>query len=288
MTRPELAAARSLLFTPASDPGKIGRALASEADIPVADLEDAIVPGAKDSARRSLCSFIETGEPRRPFWIRINAPDTAWGRADLAALLGRPGAIEGLVLPKASPVTLEALGETGLPVIAIVETARGLRTAYEIAAHPDVAALMLGAADLGAELGWRPRADGLELLYARSVLVVDSAAAGIRPPFDVVHVDLHDGESLQAEAEFARSVGMGGKACIHPGQLAVVNRAFTPSEEEMATARRVVSAYEESARDGEGVAVWDGRMIDLPVLTHAQAVLAQATAYTAHLNERKA
>ena len=105
-------------------------------------------------------------------------------------------------------------------MIAIVETAQGLRLAYETASSPRVAALLLGAADLGAELGWEPRPDGLELLYARSKVVADSAAAGIRGPFDIVHLDTRDDAGLEAAARFARSLGFRGKACIHPAQVA--------------------------------------------------------------------
>ncbi len=117
-------------------------------------------------------------------------------------------------------------------MIAIVETALGVRQAYETARLPRVAALVLGAVDLGAELGLEPRADGQEVLYARSQLVVDSAAAGIRSPFDLVHLDTRDDEGLEAEARLARSLGFRGKACIHPAQVEIVNRVFSPTKEE--------------------------------------------------------
>jgi citrate lyase subunit beta/citryl-CoA lyase len=136
-----------------------------------------------------------------------------------------------------------------------------------------VCALVLGAADLGAELGLEPRDDGLEILYARSQLVVDSAAARIRPPFDVVHLQIDDREALEAECRLARSLGFRGKACIHPDQVDVVNRLFGPTESEIAWARRVLDMFEEQ---GEGVIAFNGTMIDLPVVERARRVLREA------------
>ena len=118
-------------------------------------------------------------------------------------------------------------------MIAIVETAQGLRLAYETASHPRVEALVLGAVDLGLELGLEVRPDGQEVLFARSKLVLDSAAAGIRGPFDLVHLDVRDGEGLEAECRLARSLGFRGKACIHPAQVDIVNAVFAPGEGEL-------------------------------------------------------
>jgi citrate lyase beta subunit len=201
----------------------------------------------------------------------VNGVDSPWWEDDLAALEGLD--LDAIVLPKATPEAVEALGSQGPPLIAIVETATGLRLAYETAAEPRVAALCLGAADLGAELRLEPRPDGQEILYARSRLVVDSAAAGLRPPFDVVHLDTRDDAGLEDECLLARSLGMGGKMCIHPAQLAVVNRVFSPSEEQLAWARRVVAAYEDGIREGRGAVSLDGALVDLPVVERARAIL---------------
>jgi citrate lyase beta subunit len=273
-----LAAARSLLFAPAGSARKADKALAGEADLVVLDLEDAIPPGRKDEARRWLSGYLTGGPPRAP-WVRINAPDTPWAAADLAAVTSVP--VAGLVLPKASVAALNAITATvrpttGLPVIALIETARGLREAYQVAGYDQVAALMLGGADLGAELNWTPRPDGLELLHARSSLVVDSAAAGIRPPFDVVRIDYRDAEGVIAEATEARSLGFGGKACVHPDQVGPVNRVFSPSREELDAAREIVAAFEAAGGQGHGVAVAGGRMIDQPVAARARALLTSA------------
>jgi citrate lyase beta subunit len=161
-------------------------------------------------------------------------------------------------------------------VIAIVESAMGVRAAFEIASLPRVAALLLGAVDLGAELGLEPSVDRTEILYARSKLVIDSAAAGIRPPIDVVHLDLGDADGLERECRTGRALGYGGKACVHPAQVPVVNRVFAPSESQVAWARSVVEAYERESREGRGVFALDGNMVDLPVVERARRVLAEA------------
>jgi citrate lyase beta subunit len=184
--------------------------------------------------------------------------------------------LEALVLPKATPDSLAALDAGGPPVIAIVETAQGLRHAYETASSPRVAALMLGAADLGAELGWEPRPDGLEVLHARSKVVVDSAAAGIRGPFDIVHLDIRDDVGLEAAARFARSLGFRGKACIHPAQVAIVNRVFLPEADTVAWAERVLEAAAQGEREGRGAVALDGQMIDAPIVDRARKIVSDA------------
>jgi citrate lyase subunit beta/citryl-CoA lyase len=184
-------------------------------------------------------------------------------------------AADAIVLPKATVDAVDALGTAGPPVVAIVETARGVRLAYEIASRPRVAALQIGAVDLGAEVGLEPRPDGLEILYVRSKVVLESAAAGLRPPFDVVHLDIEAGAALEEECRLARSLGFRGKACIHPSQVSVVNLAFTPSESELAWASKVLDAYEAGRAEGRGAVALDGAMIDLPVVERARRLLAE-------------
>ena len=206
--------------------------------------------------------------------MRVNGAETEWF-ADDVALLGElePDAV---VLPKATPDAVAALGSEGPPVVAIVETAAGLRAAYDTAAAPRVAALLLGAVDLGAELGLEPRADGIEIVYARSKVVVDSAAAGIRPPFDIVHLDVRDDAGLEEECRLARSLGFRGKACIHPAQLEIVHRVFAPTPAEREWAERVIAAYDRESGEGRGVFALNGAMVDLPVVERARRILAEA------------
>jgi citrate lyase subunit beta/citryl-CoA lyase len=206
--------------------------------------------------------------------VRINGAETEWFADDLA--LTAELELDALVFPKATPESLEALGPEGPPIIAIVETAQGLRLAYEIAMSPRVELLMLGSLDLGVELRLEPRPDGLEILYARSKVVTDSAAAGIGAPIDVVHLDFRDLAGLEESTRFARSVGFGGKGCIHPDQVAVVNRVFAPDTEDVEWARRVVDAYESGEREGKGAVALEGTMVDLPVVERARQVLAEA------------
>ena len=263
-TARDLSHARSLLFAPGSDERKLANALASEADLVVADLEDAVAPAEKPAAREVVARVA-------PKVVRVNGADTEWFADDLALVAGME--LDAVVLPKATPEAVAALSPWGPPVIAIVETAQGLRLAYETACAERVSALILGAVDLGAELGLEPRADGLEILHARSRVVVDSAAAGIRAPFDIVHLEIEDDAGLEQQASFARSLGFRGKVCIHPQQVPIVNRVFLPNEQEVAWARRVVEAFEASR---EGVLAVNGEMIDLPVVERARRVLDEA------------
>jgi citrate lyase beta subunit len=206
--------------------------------------------------------------------VRVNGAGTPWFEDDLAAV--RSLDLDAVMLPKATPESVAALGPSGPPVIAIVETAEGLRLAYETASSARVAALLLGAADLGAQLGWEPRPDGLELLYARSKVVADSAAAGIRGPFDVVHLDTRDYAGLEAATRFARSLGFRGKACIHPAQVEIVNRVFLPEAGSVEWARRVIEAAESGEQEGRGAVALHGEMIDAPVVERARKILSEA------------
>lgn len=269
-----------MLFTPGSDETKLRKALASGADAVVCDLEDAVAPGEKDAAREltrhTLATTVEGPGPLT--MVRINGVGTPFWEDDLRAV-GRLD-LDALVLPKATPEAVDALGANGPPLVAVVETAGGLRLAYETASRPRVAALALGAADLGVELGLEPRPDGLELLYARSALVVDSAAAAIRAPFDVVHLDVRDDNGLAAEARLARSLGFGGKLCIHPRQVPVVHDVFAPPDDDVDWARQVVEAYEAGLSAGRGAVALEGQMIDLPVVQRARRILEQAKGAT--------
>lgn len=267
-----LATARSFLFAPGSDERKLRRALESGADAVIADLEDAVLPEAKDEARAVTAELLADGRSDGARLVRVNAVGSAWLDADLDWLAGLP--VDGVVLPKADPEGAALLAATGLRVIAIVETARGLRQAYETAVTPGVEALMLGAVDLGLELGLEPRPDAQELLLARSSLVVDSAAARIRAPIDRVWVETRDLDGLAADCALARSLGLRGKACVHPDQIAVVETAFAPSAGELGRARAIVEAFERAQAEGRGAVALDGEMIDLPVVERARRLLA--------------
>jgi citrate lyase beta subunit len=265
----------SVLFAPGDDPRKLGKAIAAAATLAIADLEDAVAEPAKAAARDVVAAELARRAPDGGRCaVRINALDTPFAGDDLA--MASAAGADAIVVPKARASSLRALDTGSLPpIIAIVETATGLQESAEIATAPGVWALLLGAVDLGVELRLTPRADGLELLFARSKLVLDSAAAQIAPPIDVVHVDIAADAALRAESELARSLGFGGKACIHPRQVPIVERAFAPTADELERARRVVDAYAAAAARGEGVVRVDGAMVDRPVYERALDIVGE-------------
>jgi citrate lyase beta subunit len=268
-----LATARSFLFVPGSDEHKLSRALEAGADAVIADLEDAVVAAEKPRAR-ALVTDALAGGARSLRLVRVNAVGTAWFADDLAAVGSLD--LDGVVLPKATPEAAAAAAEAGVPVVAIVESAAGLQLAGELATTTPVAALALGAVDLGLALGLEPRPDGLELLVPRSTVVVASAAAGLRGPVDQVWLDVRDEEGLARDCALGRSLGFRGKACVHPAQVPVVNEAFAPSEDELRRAQEVVAAYERAAAEGTGAVALDGELVDLPVVERARQILADA------------
>jgi citrate lyase subunit beta/citryl-CoA lyase len=215
---------RSLLFVGAHDTVGVARALGSEADAVVIDLED-LTPGeAKDEARRQLPAHTGSGRSSGAIAVRINTATPSILAADLAAVHGL--AIDALVIPKATPDLLRGIGDVGTPVIAVIETAAGLRQAFEVACSDQVAALAFGANDLAADLRLRSPISAGNLAYARAKLVVDSAAAGVRAPFDRVVGPSVSMPLVVADARTARDAGFGGKGCIGAEQAAHVNRVF--------------------------------------------------------------
>jgi citrate lyase subunit beta/citryl-CoA lyase len=240
----------------------------------VADLEDAVTPAEKAAARSLAVRVLAEADGDALRLVRVNAADSEWIADDVEAV--RSVDLDGLVLPKATAAAVGSVQGLDIPVVAIVETPPGVRGAFELATNPAVEALVLGAVDLGLALGLEPREDGLELLFARSSVVVDSAAAGLRGPIDRVWTTLGDTAGLQRDCALARSLGFRGKACIHPEQVSVVNDSFAPSSEELARARDIVRAFEDAAANGRGAVAFDGEMIDLPVADRARQLLADA------------
>jgi citrate lyase subunit beta/citryl-CoA lyase len=260
-------APRTYLFVPGDRPERIPKALASGADAVIVDLEDAVGPDAKLRARAAVADALPA---ERPVLIRVNGPETQWFDGDLD--LCSESGVAGVVLPKTEsiePIRAVA-GRLGgdLPILPLIETARGMANAQAIAQAAWVERLLFGALDLQAELGIA--GDNEELHYFRSHLVLVSRVADILPPVDGVTTALDDPDVLRADTERARRFGFGAKLCIHPKQVALVNEIFSPTAEEIAWARRVVAAAE--AAQGGAVAV-DGKMVDRPVLLRARAIL---------------
>jgi citrate lyase beta subunit len=286
--RPTTPAGRigSALFVPGDDERKLTKAIGAGAALVIADLEDAVAEPAKPAARDTVATALarRARDGARcardgACWardgarcaVRINALDGPFAADDLA--MATDAGADAIVIPKARADSLRELDPGSVPaIVAIVETASGLQESARIASVPGVWALLLGAVDLGVQLRLTPRADGLELLFARSKLVMDSAAAAIAPPIDAVYVELADEDGLRRECELARSLGFGGKACVHPRQVPVVERAFAPAPAELEWAQRVVDAYEAARRTGAGVVRVDGAMVDLPVYERALGI----------------
>jgi citrate lyase subunit beta/citryl-CoA lyase len=258
-----LADIRAPLFVPADRPERFAKAAASGADAVILDLEDAVATAAKDAARAALaCDFTDL-----PVLVRINGAGTAWHEADVAAVAALP--VAGVILPKAEEAAAAArLGQAaGCAVIGLIESARGLANARAIAAAEGVERLAFGSIDYCADLGSAHLRE--VLLPARSELVLASRLAGIAAPIDGVTVQLDDPRPVEEDAAHARALGMTGKLCIHPKQIAAVRRAFAPTEAEIGWARRALAS-------GEGAVSVDGAMVDEPVRIRARAILCEA------------
>ena len=269
-----LAEARSFLFVPGDQPSKLAKARQSHADVLVADLEDAVASGQKSSARRSVEQFLGDRDGGPICLVRVNDVSSTFFRDDIGCLQGLP--VDGIVVPKAQPSTLADVDLGAFAVVAMVESAAGVRGAPELASDPRVVRLALGGVDLAAQLGLRARADGLQLLAVRSQLVIDSAAAELPSPIDTPYLQFRDHDGLRAECRLVRDLGFGAKACIHPAQIDVVHAALAPTAEELTWATATVERFEQAADAGRGVSVLDGAMIDAPVVARARRLLALA------------
>lgn len=263
----------SALFVPATLAHRVHKALASTADAVIVDLEDGVPESGKDEARTLAASALATRR-RGGVVLRINAAGTPQFAEDVKT--ARASELDAVALPKTDLAALAALDADDLLIWALIETANGLHEAFEVAADRRVQRLLLGTVDLANDLGLEARDDGLELLFARSSVVVASRAAGIEPPLDGVCLQARNPEAVHREATLARSLGFGGKLCIHPDQLEPVHRAFAPSEEQLAWARSVVAASEAAYAAGLGAVVVDGSMVDRPVVNRARRLLETA------------
>ncbi|MFD4668738.1 HpcH/HpaI aldolase/citrate lyase family protein [Lentzea sp. NPDC058450] len=271
---------RSYLYVPGDQPDKLAKASSRGADALIADLEDAVPPAAKQTARSTVAAYLSGGGRA---WVRVNAGAAA---EDLAAIAGCAG-LQGVVVPKAEPALLsevdELLGERPIPVLAMVETARGIRRLDEVAASPRVVRLGIGEADLAGELGLRLDADRTQLWPVRLELVLASAAAGLVPPAGPVETAVRDLGRLRTTTETLLHQGFRARTTLTPAQVDVVNSVFTPTTEEIAAARRVVDRLSADA-------VWiddDGRFVDAAVVRTAQDVLARADAVPGPAGSRR-
>lgn len=256
---------RSYLFVPASRCDRISKALHSGAHTVVVDLEDAVPSHEKVNARSALLDWLDKGSA---VVIRINGYGTPWFCGDLR-LCSHPNVL-AIMVPKAERSNeLYAVSMAGAgQILPLVETAAGVANCQELAAVPRVRRLVFGTLDFQVDMGIT--GDGDELLYFRSQLVLASRLAGIEPPVDGVCPDIHNPEILAAQTLRSRRLGFGGKLCIHPAQVDVVNKTFRPTDVELAWAKRVVQAM---ASSGCAVVIVDGKMVDKPVILRAESIL---------------
>lgn len=266
-------AASSLLFVPGSRPERFAKAAATGTGLVVIDLEDAVGPADKETARDAALEQISND--RETFAIRINAVTTAEGIRDLAALSRSEILPHMLMLPMVESATeldvvAGAFGENCPGLLPLIETPRGLRSALAIASHPKVAGLMFGGADFSGELqvavSWEP------LLAARQQLILACAEARV-PLIDVPYIHLDDEEGLRHECEQARAIGITAKSAIHPRQIPVIEDVFAPTAEQVAEAEEALKVYEETG--GKAVR-HKGRMLEAPMIKTYRAIIARS------------
>jgi len=267
---------RSWLFTPATRPDRFANAVTAGADVAILDLEDAVAPKDKAQARTYALDYLAANPPNGALHaLRINGLDTRAGISDLEALLGSSAAPEFLVLPKTETIghlqildRLLTSARKDTRLVGLIESAHGLAAVEAIAtATPRLFGLMLGAADMAADLG--AMTDWAPLAFARGRLVAACALSGVAP-IDSPFFDLHDEGGLKQEITAAMALGFSAKAAIHPTQIGAINSALTPSAQAVERARAILD------ENANGVGSVDGQMIDEAVARKARRTLATA------------
>lgn len=260
----------SYLFVPGDREDRFEKACASAADAVIIDLEDAVAPHSKAIAREKVERWLNDGGKA---YVRINGADTQWFAEDLR-LLNASG-LEGIMLPKSeAPEPIEKLASAmkdDIPLVLLIETAQGLLRAPELARLRGVSRLAFGSVDFQLDCGIPD--DDMGLAYARAQLVLASAAARVAPPVDGVTTEMDDLDVLRRETERARRLGFGGKLCIHPRQLDVVNEGFAASPEDVAQAREILEVV--AASGNLGAARHRGKLIDRPIFEWAKRIMAR-------------
>lgn len=279
---------RALLYMPGNNWKMITKSITLGVDSICMDMEDGTAINKKAEAHTTIAKALQeldfgTSEKL----ARINSIGSGWEKDDIEAVL--PYHPDGIVIPKvesfeqvdwASKIIEDAELKNGWQVNSIriligVETAKGILNLKEIAAHPRLDAIIFGGEDFAASIGAVRTKDAVELLYARQAVIVACAAYDLQA-IDIVTIDYKDLDTLKVESEFGAKLGFSGKQIIHPNQVQVVQEAFTPSDEAIAYAKRIVETFEASQKEGKGAYALDGKMIDMPLLKNAQKVLARA------------
>jgi citrate lyase subunit beta / citryl-CoA lyase len=271
---------RSLLTMPASRPDLIAKADRADPDAVFLDLEDGVPPGAKETARASAragASDLARRHPMIAVFVRVNGVATPWFDGDIAEALIPE--LTGVVVPKlesrddveAVTEALSHAGFAGMPVMAGVESARGVAYADQVLQGP-VRWCYFGAEDFVADLGGVRTVENLELLYARSRVAI-AARIGNVDAIDQIVADFQDANRYRTDAQQGRALGYQGKLCIHPAQVALAHEVFTPAADEIVRARRLLAAYDDAVARGEATLDFEGEMVDEPMARGARAVL---------------
>ncbi len=276
---------RSVLYMPAANERALAKAKSIDADALIFDLEDAVAPDAKQAARNQAVAAVSGGGyGRREVTVRVNSLDTPWGADDVAAAAS--AAPDAVVVPKVeSPATLDAVSKLldthgappSLAIWAMAETPRAIIAADAIAAHPRVAALVMGTNDLAAELRATITADREALVPHLAAALRAARAHGV-VALDGVHNDIADAEGFVRLCRQGAEMGFDGKTLIHPSQVEPANVAFAPSDDELDFHRRVIAALGEATEAGAGVVTVDGKMIENLHVEAAKRALAMAEA----------
>jgi citrate lyase beta subunit len=277
---------RTWLFVPADRPDRVAKALDLPTDAVIVDLEDAVAEskkaGAREAVRRTL-----VGRDRANVFVRVNGASTQWFGDDIAALDGLP--LAGIVLPMAASgedvrSAHDRLREvaTGRWIVPIIETAGGLRAAFDIAgSSPSVLALAFGGGDYSLDMGFPwPQRDQLPFLVPRVTVALAARTANLSGAIDTPNGNIHDLEELAAEAANAVSLGFRAKFAIHPKQLDIIAKTFTPTPTDVDRARRISAAFMASESTGNAAVMVDDLFVDYPIAMRARAVIARAEAST--------
>ncbi len=273
---------RCLLFMPGDDLKKIQKGISLGVDSIVMDLEDGVALNHKVEARATTASALRDlkfGRSER--MVRINPIGSGLEQADLDAVV--PQCPDSLMLPKVERAEQiqwisQQLAGTDIRLLPIIETARGVVNLREIAAASDrLDALVFGAEDLAGDIGATRTKAGWEVFYARSTVVTCAAAFGLQA-IDTLVIDFNDEAALIEDTRLSVQLGFSGKLAIHPRQVDVIQSIFTPSDEQIARAQRVIQAHDEQQAHGIGAFAFEGKMIDMPAIRAAQQVLAKAWA----------
>lgn len=278
---------RSVLYIPGSKERALEKARDLACDAIIFDLEDAVAVEEKVNARALLAQTLTSADyGGRARIVRVNGLDSEWGRDDLVAFAAaiKAGAkVDAVLIPKVSKAAdLDAVAELipAVPLWAMMETALGMLNAAEIAAHPRLQGMVMGTNDLAKELGSRFRPDRLAMQAGLGLCLLAARAHG-RIIVDGVYNAFKDDDGLRVECEQGRDMGFDGKTLIHPAQLDIANAAFAPSEAEIDLARRQIAAFDEAQRQGQGVAVVDGKIVENLHIVTARQILAKAEAIAA-------